>query len=61
MDEHTFTAAELAAAFTEWMRRYMEDPDLFWSEAHTLLKETPTTYGEGAAPYLLKILDDLRS
>jgi len=51
---------ELAAAFTEWDRRYREEPDRFWSEGRHLLKETPKTYGDAAAPYLVKILKELR-
>lgn len=50
------TETTLAAAFTEWDRRYREEPERFMSEARHLLKETPETYGEAAAPYLLAIL-----
>ena len=45
-----------AAAFTEWERRYREEPERFQSEAEKLLKETPKTYGEACAPYFLQIL-----
>ena len=45
----TFTEADLAAAFTEWERRYREEPERFQSEAAKLLRETPETYGEAAA------------
>ena len=50
------TQIELAAAFTEWERRYREEPERFQSEAAKLLRETPTSYGEACAPYLLAIL-----
>lgn len=50
------TEATLAAAFTEWDRRYREEPERFQSEAVRLLRGTPETYGEAAAPYLLMIL-----
>lgn len=53
--------ATLAAAFTEWDRRYREEPERFQSEAVRLLKETPQTYGAACAPYLLSILEDQRS
>ena len=53
---HAFTEQELCAAFTEWERRYREEPERFMSEATKLLKETPQTYGELCAPYLLDIL-----
>lgn len=53
------TEAELSAAFTEWDRRYREEPERFTSEAVHLLKFTPETYGEACAPYLLAILAEL--
>ena len=55
------TIAELAAAFTEWDRRYREEPERFMSEAVHLLKETPETYGEACAPYLAAILAEQRA
>lgn len=56
-----FTVSEsaLAQAFTEWDRRYREEPDRFMSEGYHLLKTTPKSYGEACAPYLLKILGEL--
>jgi hypothetical protein len=50
------TIDELAAAFTEWDRRYREEPERFQSEAAHLLKDTPETYGAACAPYLAWIL-----
>lgn len=50
------TEETLAAAFTEWERRYREEPERFMSEATKLLKQTPESYGEACAPYLLMIL-----
>lgn len=54
----TITASEddLAAAFTEWERRYREEPERFQSEAAKLLRETPETYGQSCAPYLMALL-----
>lgn len=52
------TTQSLAAALTEWDRRWREEPDRFMSEAQHLLKETPETYGEIAAPYLMSILQE---
>lgn len=49
------TEDTLAAAFTEWDRRFREEPERFESEAARLLK-SPETYGEACAPYLLEIL-----
>lgn len=59
METFTITQKEMEAAFTEWDRRYREDPEKFTSEAAHLLKETPETYGQAAAPYFLKLLIDL--
>lgn len=51
---------ELAEAFTEWDRRFREEPERFQSEAERLLRETPASYGLACAPYLLLILDEQR-
>ena len=53
---HEFTQTELAGAFTEWDRRFREEPERFVSEAVRLLKDTPESYGEACAPYLIAIL-----
>jgi len=55
----TATQTELADAFTEWERRYREDPDRFMSE-EAILEQTPETNGEACALYFIKILDELR-
>ena len=61
MDEvHELGDSEPIAAFTEWDRRYREEPERFESEAARLLKGTPQTYGEACGPYFLKIISDLR-
>jgi len=52
---------QLARAFTEWERRYREEPSRFMSEAEKLLTETPRTYGEACAPYLISIINEQRS
>ena len=51
---------ELAKVFTEWERRYREEPERFQSEAVKLLRETPESYGEAAAPYFVFILNEMR-
>lgn len=53
--------ADLAEAFTEWDRRYREEPERFQSEARRLLTTTPETYGQRAAPYLMMILEEFRA
>lgn len=55
------TPQQINAAFTEWDRRYREEPERFTSEATHLLKETPETYGAAAGPYFLKILEEIQS
>lgn len=54
------TPAQIAAAFTEWDRRYREEPERFQSEAERLLKETPESYGAAAMPYFLEILEEVQ-
>ncbi len=54
------TKNELADAFTEWDRRYREEPERFQSEVEHLLRETPHTYGQACAPYLIPILKEYR-
>lgn len=48
----------LAAAFTEWDRRFREEPERFQSEATRVLRETPESYGEACAPYLIALLNN---
>ncbi len=43
----------LAAAFTEWLRRYKKDPKAFAADYGE-----PGDYGETSAAYLCKILDE---
>lgn len=54
----TATPQQIEAAFTEWERRYRENPEQFQSEAQKLLKDTPETYGQACAPYFIKILSE---
>jgi hypothetical protein len=53
------TQRELAAAFTEWERRYREEPDRFMSDCARFLRESPETYGDLCAPYLIQIIGEL--
>jgi len=55
------TMAELKATFTEWDRRWREEPARFQSEADHLAKETPETYGDACGPYFAKILGEVRA
>ena len=55
------SVSEMAKAFTEWDRRYREDPDKFMSEASHLLKETPETYGDACSPYFIKLLNEIKA
>ena len=47
----------LAAAFTEWERRYREEPDRFMSDQERLA-ETEETLGEQRAAYLIELLTE---
>ncbi len=55
------TERDLASAFTEWERRFREEPERFTSESVRLLKSSPETYGEECAPYLLEIIEEQRA
>lgn len=55
------TPEQITAAFTEWDRRYREEPERFQAEAVRLLKETPETYGAAAMPYFLEILKEVQA
>lgn len=45
----TITQERLATLFTEWLRRYNEDPAEFQKYGDTL------SYGESSARYLMKL------
>lgn len=49
--------AALVWAFTEWERRYREDPDQFSKDWHDA-SVPEATYGEAAADFLTKLLDE---
>lgn len=51
------TQEQMAAAFTEWERRYREEPEAFLDEQEKL-SESPESYGEACAPYFTKILSE---
>lgn len=51
------TLAQIAAAFTEWERRYREEPEKFQSDQERLA-DSPQSYGEACAPYFLQILQE---
>lgn len=48
-----------AKAFTEWDRRFREDPERFEAESVRLLKGTAESYGEWCAPYFAQILKEV--
>lgn len=54
------TKEQIQAAFTEWMRRYIEDPEGFMSTQQTVA-EGAETYGEQVTPYFLEILTEIKS
>ena len=54
------TVDQVIAAFTEWERRYREEPERFKAEARKLA-ETPETYGDSAGPYFAAILEEIRA
>lgn len=46
-------------AFTEWDKRYRENPNYFWNEVERLLGSTPETYGKAASAFFVSLLDEL--
>lgn len=48
----------MQATFTEWMRRYQEDPDGFMSDADTLAQD-PEDYGAATMPYFMEIYGEI--
>ncbi len=53
-----FSKENIAKAFTEWERRYREEPDRFQSDSERL-SESPETYGDVCALYFLEILKEV--
>ena len=49
---------KLSRAFSEWERRYLANPAEFMSEMQIHTKETPQSYGDIAAEFLLKLLSE---
>ncbi len=52
--------AAVAAAFTEWERRFREEPERFLSEAEKMAGSAES-YGEACAPYFLSILAEVEA
>ena len=48
-----------AVAFSEWDRRYRENPEEFWNTVEHLLGSTPSSYGEAAGAYFTALLDEM--
>lgn len=54
-----YRGTQFAAAFEEWKQRYDADPEGF--QTHDEFDaDPPATYGEGAARYFIKVIDELR-
>lgn len=53
------TRRQIEAAFTEWERRYRENPDEFMSEQSTRA-DSAESYGEECAPYFIDIILDVQ-
>lgn len=59
MEQIITTKEAIQAAFTEWFRRYSEDPEAFQEASAILLdpEQDEFTYGEEVTPYFLSILE----
>jgi len=53
------TPPQIKKTFTEWERRYREEPDKFQSD-NDRLGESSEDYGDAAAPYFLEILREIQ-
>lgn len=60
MKKITVTEQDLAKAFTEWDRRFRENPASFMSQAENLLKQTAETYGDAATPYFVQLITEVQ-
>jgi hypothetical protein len=60
MEKITCTPEDMAAAFTEWERRYREEPDRFMDEL-ALVEAGPEGYGSACAPYFLQLLEEVKA
>lgn len=57
----TLGTAEIVAAFTEWDRRYREEPERFDTDMARLMRgQTVEEYGERVAPYFVELLDAVK-
>lgn len=56
-DIYYLTGDDIASVFTEWERRYREDPERFMSDMERL-GDSCETYGEECAEYFLQILKE---
>ena len=50
---------KIEKAFTEWDRRYREDPESFMNEVERLLRGTPYSYGKAATEYFTQLLEEV--
>jgi hypothetical protein len=53
----TISESQLVSAFTEWERRYRQNPERFQSEATKLQKVQPETYAAACASYIFAMLE----
>ena len=61
------TREEIVAAFNEWMRRYIEEPEKFsreWQEVHDFLEVQKTggtpSYGNTCEAFLTRLVNEAR-
>lgn len=60
--EMTPEERDYAAAFSEWDRRWREEPGRFQSDSERLLAgQSPDDYGAACAPYFAEILREIRA
>jgi hypothetical protein len=57
-NKRNLTERAFAAAFTEWERRYREEPAKFASDFERFTASAKT-YGDSASAYFISVLDEL--
>ena len=53
------TKKQMVDAFTEWDKRFRENPEDFENFAVSLLQGDPESYGDAAAPYFISLVKEL--
>lgn len=59
MNDRAAARTLFAAAFTEWERRYREEPEQFMSDFARYTELSPESYGDRCADFFAGLLDEV--